>query len=129
MRRMCSTPVVGGGILLLVVQTSGNTSTRCWILLGMAERTTLLREVEREPVKTVASPRRTQAADGHKPPTDTSRQRIHRHLELAHKIDAQDRAVNLTLDEIKTNVVRTGIAVAEDQLESRLRTSGNSAAV
>ena len=61
--------------------------------------------------------------------TDTSCRRIHRHLELAHKIDAQERAVNLTLDEIKTNVVRTGIDVAEDQLESRLCTSGNSAPV
>ena len=64
MRRMCSTPVAGGGICLLVVQTSGKASTRCWMSLGMAERITLLREVEREPGKTVPLPRRTQAAKG-----------------------------------------------------------------
>ena len=61
---MCSTPVAGGGIRLLVVQTSGKASTRCWMLLGMAERTMMLREVEREPGKTVPSPRRTQVAEG-----------------------------------------------------------------
>ena len=45
---MCSTPVTGGGIRLLVVQTSGKASTRCWMSLGMAERTTLLRTTWRE---------------------------------------------------------------------------------
>ena len=45
---------------------------------------------------------------------NTSRRWIHRHLELAHKINAQDRAVYLTLDKIETKTVRAGVAVSED---------------
>ena len=37
---------------------------------------------------------------------NTSCRWIHCHLELAHKINAQDRAINLTLDKIKTKTVR-----------------------
>ena len=45
---------------------------------------------------------------------NTSRRRIHCHLELAHKINAQNWAVHLTLNKVKAEAVRAGGAVAED---------------
>ena len=45
---------------------------------------------------------------------NTSCRRIHCHLELAHKINAQNWAVHLTLNKVKAEAVRAGGAVAED---------------